>query len=62
MTSSQLDLYDDIINRPDNDWQLYYWMIGHEETPADYDNEVMDMLKQHARNSDREARYRQPDL
>lgn len=62
MTSPQLDLYDDIINRPSNDWQLYYWMIGREATPADYDNEVMDMLKQHARNSDRETRYRQPDL
>ena len=62
LTSSQLDLYDDIINRPSNDWKLYYWMTGREETPADYDNEVMDMLKVHARNDEHEARYRQPDL
>lgn len=62
MTQSQLDLYDDIINRPSNDWQLYYWITGKEETPANYDNEVMDMLKSHAKNDQREARYRQPDL
>lgn len=62
LTSSQLNQYDDIINRPSNDWQLYYWMTGHEETPADYDNEVMDMLKLHAKNDERESRIRQPDL
>lgn len=62
MTASQLSLYDDIINRPSNDWQLYYWIIGREETPAEYDNEVMDMLKSHARNDEKEKRYRQPDL
>ena len=62
LTPPQLDLYDDIINRPSNDWQLYYWMTGREETPADYDNEVMDMLKVHARNDEFEARYSQPDL
>ena len=62
MTPTQLDQYDDIINRPSNDWKLYYWMTGREETPSDYDNEVMDLLKEHARNEDREMRCRQPDL
>ena len=62
LSSTQLDQYDDIINRPSNDWELYYWMTGKEETPADYDNEVMGMLKSHARNDLLEARYRQPDL
>ncbi len=62
LTSSQLDLYDDIINRPSNDWQLYYWMVGKEDTPANHDNEVMDMLKTHARNERLEDRSRQPDL
>ena len=62
LTASQLDQYDDIINRPSNDWQLYYWMTGREETPAHYDNEVMDMLKSHARNDQLETRCYQPDL
>ena len=62
LSPSQLDLYDDIINRPNNDWQLYYWMTGKEETPAEYDNEVMDMLKVHTQNDEQEARFRQPDL
>ncbi len=58
----QLDQYDDIINRPSNDWQLYYWMVGREETPARYANEVMAMLKAHAKNEWRKVRIRQPDL
>jgi len=62
LTPPQLDLYDEIINRPSNDWQLYYWMVGKEETPANYDNEVMHMLKSHARNEGLEDRSRQPDL
>lgn len=55
MTSHQLDLYDNIINRPSNDWKLYYWMVGREDTPTLYDNEVMDMLKTHARHNARKV-------
>ena len=28
LSPAHLEQYDDIINKPDNDWQLYYWMIG----------------------------------
>ena len=62
LTESQLDQYDDIINRPSNDWQLYYWMTEKEEVPVCYDNEVMDMLKTHARNDKLEVRNQQPGL
>ena len=36
--------------------------IGHKETPEEFDNKVMDLLKQHAKNEDRESRIRMPDL
>ena len=28
MTPEQLDTYDLLINRPSNDWELYYWITG----------------------------------
>ena len=62
LDSNQLIQYDDLINRPSNDWQLYYWITGREETPARFDNEVMNLLKEHSRNEKKETRFRQPDL
>ena len=62
LDSNQLDQYDDLINCPSNDWQLYYWITGREETPARFDNEVMNLLKGHSRNEKKETRFRQPDL
>ena len=53
-TPEQLDLYDTLINAPSNDWQLYYWMVGREDTPQEYDSEVLDLLKEHVRNPARE--------
>ena len=47
---NQLDQYDHLINTPSNDWQLYYWITGREETPNDYDNEVMELVKKHTKN------------
>jgi succinate dehydrogenase assembly factor 2 len=57
-----LDQYDTLINEPSNDWDIYYWVTGAKETPQQYDNKVMDMLKRHAQNEDMEVRIRQPDL
>ena len=62
LTPKQLDLYDTLINTPSNDWQLYYWIVGREDTPQEYDNEVMDLLKEHARNPDRKKSNIQPSL
>lgn len=58
----QLHLYDNLINQPTNDWDIYYYATNVKPTPAEYDNEIMDMLKQHASNDRKEQRIRQPDL
>ncbi|XP_013400575.1 succinate dehydrogenase assembly factor 2, mitochondrial isoform X2 [Lingula anatina] len=58
----QLKMYDHLINQPDNDWDIYYWITGVEPTPPEYENEIMDLLKEHTKNDNREERLRQPDL
>uniref|UniRef100_A0A182N346 Succinate dehydrogenase assembly factor 2, mitochondrial n=1 Tax=Anopheles dirus TaxID=7168 RepID=A0A182N346_9DIPT len=62
MDSAQTKLYDRLINLPSNDWDIFYWATGVKPTPQEYDNEVMNMLKEHVKNSDREQRFTQPDL
>jgi len=62
MTPDQLSLYDRLINLPSNDWEIYYWATGARPTPDEFDNEVMKMLKDHARNEKREQRLSLPDL
>ncbi|XP_025086069.1 succinate dehydrogenase assembly factor 2, mitochondrial-like [Pomacea canaliculata] len=61
-TLPQLKMYDRLINRPTNDWEIYYWMTGVKPTPDEYNNEVMDMLKKHVCNEDKASRITQPDL
>lgn len=58
----QLVLYDRLINLPSNDWEIFYWATGARETPEEFDNPIMDLLKEHAKNKDRESRIRLPDL
>ncbi|XP_068206518.1 succinate dehydrogenase assembly factor 2, mitochondrial-like [Palaemon carinicauda] len=62
MSEEQLSMYDRLINLPSNDWEIYYWATGVRETPLEFDNEVMTMLKDFVKNSDRENRTVQPDL
>ncbi|KAK3102716.1 hypothetical protein FSP39_013377 [Pinctada imbricata] len=62
MNENQIKQYDTLINKPSNDWDLYYWATGNQPTPEEYDNEVMEMLKKHAQNENKENRSRQPDL
>ncbi|MPC16885.1 succinate dehydrogenase assembly factor 2, mitochondrial-like [Portunus trituberculatus] len=62
MTENQLALYDRLINLPSNDWEIYYWATGVQPTPQEFDNEVMTMLKEFVKNSDRENRTIQPNL
>jgi len=38
------------------------YVSAHKPTPSEYDNEVMDMLKEHAKNEDRTVRLQQPAL
>lgn len=58
----QLQLYDRLINLPTNDWDIFYWATGAKPTPPEFDNEIMDLLKRHIRNEDRQARIMQPEL
>lgn len=58
----KLAYYDRLINLPSNDWEIYAWAVGQKETPEDFDNVVMDMLKQHAKNENKECRTVMPEL
>lgn len=58
----QVNLYDKLINLPTNDWDIFYWATNVKPTPDEYSNEIMDLLKKHVSNENREQRLRQPDL
>ncbi|KAL4703387.1 hypothetical protein ACJJTC_011176 [Scirpophaga incertulas] len=60
-TEEQTMMYDRLINSPSNDWDLFHWIVEKMPTPKEFDNEIMDLLKKHARNEDKES-LRQPDL
>lgn len=62
MDMSQVKLYDDLINQPTNDWDIFYWATNVKPTPDEYNNEIMDLLKKHVGNDRREQRLRQPGL
>ncbi|CAH0397268.1 unnamed protein product [Chilo suppressalis] len=57
----QTMMYDRLINSPSNDWDLFHWIVEKSPTPKEFDNEIMDMLKKHAKNETRES-LRQPNL
>lgn len=46
----QTKLYDQLINQPSNDWDIFGWATETKDTPHEYDNEVMNMLKNHVKN------------
>uniref|UniRef100_H2Z975 Succinate dehydrogenase assembly factor 2, mitochondrial n=1 Tax=Ciona savignyi TaxID=51511 RepID=H2Z975_CIOSA len=48
-SEDQIDIYDKILNQPDNDWELYYWMVGAKPVPQEYQSEIMTMLQDHCR-------------
>merc|ERR1719259_333551 len=60
--AKQLTMYDDIINKPSNDWDLYYWMTGASPIPNEFDNDVMALMVEHAKNTRMEVRITQPPL
>lgn len=62
MSETQLQQYDRLINEPSNDWDIYYWATEALPTPEVYDGEVMDMLKEFAKNRDQEQRLDAPSL
>lgn len=62
MDSYRLEQYDRLLNEADNEWDLYYWIIGTKPVPLEFDNEIMRMLQSYACNNDRETRFHQPPL
>ncbi|XP_016401281.1 succinate dehydrogenase assembly factor 2, mitochondrial-like [Sinocyclocheilus rhinocerous] len=62
MGEPQLKQYDRLINEPSNDWDIYYWATEAKPTPDVYQSEVMDMLKEFAKNKDMEQRLDAPNL
>ncbi|XP_014238785.1 succinate dehydrogenase assembly factor 2-B, mitochondrial-like [Trichogramma pretiosum] len=58
----QLRQYDRLINIPSNDWDIFYWASDVKPVPTEFQNEVMNLLKRHLKNENRESRIRQPDL
>ncbi len=45
MTETEVALLAELLEVPDTD--LYNWIIGREQAPAKYRNEVLEMLKNH---------------
>ncbi|XP_052616686.1 succinate dehydrogenase assembly factor 2, mitochondrial isoform X1 [Peromyscus californicus insignis] len=66
MTEKQLNLYDRLINEPSNDWDIYYWATGMpceaKPAPEIFENEVLELLREFAKNRNKEQRLRAPDL
>ncbi|XP_062868888.1 succinate dehydrogenase assembly factor 2, mitochondrial [Trichomycterus rosablanca] len=62
MSESQLRQYDQLINEPSNDWDIYYWATGAKPAPDVYQGEVMDLLKEFTKNKEMEQRLDAPDL
>ncbi|GBP43430.1 Succinate dehydrogenase assembly factor 2-A, mitochondrial [Eumeta japonica] len=60
-SEEQTMMYDRLINGPSNDWDIFYWIIEKQPTPKEYDNEIMDLLKKHAKNADK-VPLRMPQL
>lgn len=61
LTEEQTMMYDRLINSPTNDWDIFYWIVEKKPTPKEFDNEIMDLLKKHAKNEERSG-LRMPDL
>ncbi|KAL3276684.1 hypothetical protein HHI36_012054 [Cryptolaemus montrouzieri] len=59
---TQLAEYDRLINEPSNDWDIYKWAVGAIDIPKDYDSDVFQLFKKHVENSQKETRFKQPDL
>ena len=57
-----LVLYDRLINVPSNDWDIFKWATEQKKIPEEFNNKVMDLLKEHTLNKDRESRIVLPNL
>lgn len=48
--AQELDEYDRLINLPTNDWDIYYWATKTKPTPQEYENNVMQKLREHLKS------------
>jgi succinate dehydrogenase assembly factor 2 len=62
MNDDQLSMFDNLINKPSNDWDIFHWITGKTPTPTEYQSEIMDSLKEFVQNKNKQERLRQPDL
>ncbi|KAH9283059.1 Succinate dehydrogenase assembly factor 2, mitochondrial [Echinococcus granulosus] len=62
MTEEQLKAYDHLINTPECDWDIFYWVVGEKEAPSEYRSDVLEMLQRHAKNYGRNLRNQQPNI
>ncbi|KAF8570129.1 hypothetical protein P879_01836 [Paragonimus westermani] len=62
LSEDQLAVYDALINLPDNEWDIYYWIINVKEVPEIFRSDVLDMLREHALNKNKQLRNQQPAL
>ncbi|CAH8528927.1 unnamed protein product [Heterobilharzia americana] len=62
MTPEQLNAYDDLINLPDNEWDIYYWITKAKEAPEYFQTDVLQLLQEHCKNKNNELRNQQPNL
>lgn len=62
MTEEQLKVYDHLINTPECDWDIFYWIVGEKEAPDEYKSDVLEMLQRHARNYGRDLRNQQSEI
>ena len=62
MSEKEIEQYDHLINRPSNDWDIYYWATNTKPTPPEFENDMMVRFRKHVKNENKEKRLRMPDL
>ena len=60
--AQQLAEYDHLINKVSNEWDLYYWAVGKDPVPDEFNNSVFKLLKEFSTNELKESRITQPPL
>lgn len=47
MNAWELQQLDHLLNDPDSDWQLFYWISGREDAPPEFECEVLQLMRRH---------------
>lgn len=62
MDDKQLLDFDRLMNKPDNEWDIYYWGIGKKQVPNEYNHDVMKLFIEHCKNKEKVLRNNMPPL